>query len=374
MTRRPLLWLSALGAALGAVAAVPPAVGAQNLEWTITVETPATVDSHVIEIAGEARILGGALPGLLEAETATITVVPGSVLPPACAIPEPSRTVDVEGGRYRTAIEVRCNGPHRIEVVAHAKTGDSGAPKRQDVGVAETPAPPLPPSGKGTADGRVHVTWNASPHPDAHGWTLISAVGEDTFSADQLATDLDTPRSTLALRAVHWGAEGPGGPTIESEMSDFTVSVEYQGKTVDPPIDTSSTQPNPPPDPDRPGGGATIPAGTDPPSTSGPSRGTGAPPTSADGFSDTLPFGTRPEAFVPGSTPATEAQDDVEQAAGEAAPAGSFRTTEKTSPGLVAPFALAVMMLTVAAHIAWYLRRSRPGGGGSVGGGQVRPT
>jgi hypothetical protein len=46
--------------------------------------------------------------------------------------------------------------------------------------------------------------------------------------------------------------------------------------------------------------------------------------------------------------------------------AGFVETSERRTPGLVAPFAIAVLMLTVAAHIGWYLRRSRPGSGGQV--------
>lgn len=373
MTRRPLLWLSALGAVVAAVVVVPTAAGGQSVFWNITIETDAVALDHEIDIAGDAEVRGGGI-GLVVAETVTVTITQREDLPPACGEDTITRTVEVVDGRYAAPISVPCNGPYRIGVVANGTIGDSGDPAERDIGVAATPLPPAKPFSSPLGNG-IRVTWPATPYPDALGWILITKAGNFYFSADQTSADLgpEVRGSTLGMRAVHWGDEGPDGPRAVSDVGPFHLDTTTSDTNDSDPDDSDDTDDTAPPTPPAGGPGATVPSSsTNPPTTSGPTRGTGSPQPLPDGFSETLPFGTRPESFVPGSSPATEPSDDVEQATGQPAPAGLVRTTQKTSPGLVAPFALAVMMLTVAAHIAWYLRRSRPGGG-RPGGGQVRP-
>lgn len=357
MTPRPLLWLSALGAALGAVAVVPSPVGAQDDGWTITIETDDVAETHEVHVAGD---IESAL-WLIDAERATVTVEPGSVLPAACDAEPMAHTVGVEDGRYEATISVRCNGPYEIQVVAHDDDlGTSSESRTRQIGVEAKPSAPEKPRREVTATG-IHVSWDASSHPDAVGWVLLTAGGSLAFSVDELETNLGTDlrRSTLALQAVHWGAEGPNGPTTTSDPSIFLSALEDDDAT-DPPEATESTDP-----PSTDGTTATDPSDTSSTSTSNPpGSSTGSDESLPDGYSEELPFGTVDGSFVPGSRP-SEAQDDAEQAA-SSSPAGLVRTTEKREPGLVAPFALAVMMLTVAAHIAWYLRRSRTPGGGQV--------
>lgn len=370
MTHRPRLWLSALGAAVGVVVAVPSPVDAQAFGWQVTVETDAVAEDHEIDVVGDATFLGG-LGGATDADKVTLTLTQRTPLPPACGTGEPvvKEVDEVVDGRYEATISVSCNGPYRIEAIAHLGRATSVTPVVEDVGVEALPLPPPAPHSEGTATG-IHVWWDPSPHPDAVGWVLHSAAPPQDFSVGQLETDLGPQYggTTLAVEAVHWGVEGPTGPTVGSGPGRFTTAAQSNGNTIstDPPTDST----DPPNLTTTPGGGATVPSGTDPPTTSGPDLGTGSSQPLPDGFTEQLPFGTRPESFVPGSSPASDAPDDAEQAAGDPAPTGLVRTTQRTSPGLVAPFALALLMLTVAAHIAWYLRRSRPGGGP----GQVRPV
>src|SRR5262249_23644732 len=132
------------------------------------------------------------------------------------------------------------------------------------------------------------------------------------------------------------------------------------------PVPPPSSDPTPPSTPPP----STPPSGTPPPSTNGtPTRGTGAPSTTLpEGYSPELPFGAPDKAFVPGGEPARRPSSNAEErAVSRSEPIGGLvRTTEKQAPGLVAPFALGLLMLTIAVHIAWYLRRTRPSSAGQV--------
>jgi len=370
MTCRPLLWITASAVVLGAAAWSPAPAGAQAAGWTVSIADPGPIESHAFEVAGSVSYLGGPV------ESVTVTLVPRFTLPASCGpAPSPTTVAPSGDGTYRAAMEVTCNGPYQVQVVATSKPVlgslvpmSSGEPERQDVGVAEPPEPPLLEWVEASTAGAI-ATWSAAPSPDAAGWIIrVNETVEHQYD-DPAATSAelqgDFGSATFDMRALRWGAEGPGTGAIASDVSNEWLLSEHH-----PPGSTPGTTPNSEPPP-PPGGGPsttpTPPGGATPTPTTGariPTRGQDSQATLPEGYTEELPFGTVDDAFVPGSS-TTVPDTDEEQAFGGTSPsAGLVRTTEKTSPGLVAPFALALLMITIAAHIAWYLRRSRSSGGG----------
>ncbi len=370
MTCRPMLWIAASVVAVGALTSTPSvAVGAPDPTWTVTIEPPSGA-SHHLEITGDATRLG---LEILPVESVTVTAAPLG-LPETCgSAADLTTTATVSGGRYATAIDVRCNGPHQIQVVA--RTGDltSGDPARADIGVAEPPETPDAPGLDVTSEGGLLATWESN-DPDSAGSVL--QVNFRTISFGPGVTQATLPPSdrtaAVSVQALRWGAGGPNTSTVASEFSMgnlITLPPSNNPNTPPDPPDPPDPPSNPPSNP-PPGGGG--PSGTNPPSTTGggvPTRGTGATSTTLpEGYSEELPFGAPDDAFVPGAEPSRRPSSETEERAVSTSPSvsGLVRTSEKRSPGLVAPFALGLMMITIAAHIAWYLRRSRPSGGGQV--------
>ena len=371
MTCRSLLWIAAAAVSVGAVASTPSIAGADpDPGWNVTIDEPATevVESKTLRIEGTAANV------LLQPDSVTVTLVPQEGMPVECT-PEPG-TAPVDGGqRYSIELPVLCNGPHQIQVVAHDDDLGlgSGQPATRTIGVAERPARPIYPDLDVTDEGGLEVTWLPTSDLDAAGSVLLVNGREITVAhgTEYILGPADR-RASVGVAALRWGADGPNTTTVASPFSAENILPLDNSNTpdnIDPPP-SQSTTPDPPaatPSPSTPG-----PSGTAPPSTNGssiPTRGTGAPSTTLpEGYSEELPFGAPDDAFVPGSEsdgrPSSEAE---ERAVSRAAPVGGLvRTSEKRSPGLVAPFALGLLMITIAAHIAWYLRRSRPTGGGQV--------
>ncbi len=367
MNCRPLLWSAAAAVVLGVSAASAPA-GAADLPWHVTIDTPTegTVSgTQLLLVEGDA-----AYP-LFEPESVTITAVPTSTVPLPASCGEPlSQTVPVEDGRYAAELDVVCNGPYRLEAVARNAGGDSGSPTTRNIAVAEAPpAPPRPDIDPVTQE-QINLTWAPSTDPGASGWVVVMNYDEVLLPIEDLGMAIPTEHthSPLMMRSVRWGAEGPGGSTIVSPLSNGVIWAEYR---------QPNTPPTPPPATEPP---ATEPPATDPPPPSsttpppgttgdtGPSRGSGSPAPLPDGYTEKLPYGVSDKAFVPGEEHrrAAASSDGTETASATSPVAGFVETSEQRSPGLVAPFAIAVLMLTVAAHIGWYLRRSRPGSAGQV--------
>ncbi|HEV7720019.1 MAG TPA: hypothetical protein VGO60_01980 [Iamia sp.] len=362
MTCRPLLWTTATAVVLGAAAWSPAPAGAQSLEWTVTIDVASEVASHTVVVSGTVT------PPLAvgEASSVDVSLTPKG-LPDACGT-EPFRTTVAPSGRdYVAPVDVVCNGPYEISVVGRGGLTASN-PETQDVGVAEPPEPPLLEDVELSTGGAV-ATWSAAPAPDAAGWIIRVNESVEHQYDDPASNSAELSGSfgsaTFDMRALSWGAGGPGTDAIASPVSNQLIPAE--GPTVTVP----STDPDPPPGtdptlPPGPGTTPTPPGGSTPTPTTGhvPTRGQGSPETLPEGYSEELPFGTVDDAFVPGSSTTAPNTDEEQAAAGTSPSAGLVRTTEKTSPGLVAPFALALLMITIAAHIAWYLRRSKPSGGG----------
>jgi len=370
MTHRPLLWITASAVVLGAAAWSPASAGAAAAGWTITIADPGAIESHRFAVTGNIDLAGG------DVESVTVTLEPSFALPESCGPAPAPTTVAPSGTTYRADVEVTCNGPYEVQVVANGKmllgalAVSSGEPETHDVGVAEPPEPPVLDLVEASPAGAV-ANWSAAPRPDAAGWIIRVNERDEHQYDDPAATSVelagDFGSATFDMRALSWGAGGPGTGPVESDVSNGWLLTDYQ-----PP----DTNPEPPPTdpPPGPGGGPgttptpTTPGGGTPTPTTGriPTRGPGSQDTLPEGYTEELPFGTVDDAFVPGSS-TTRPDADEEQAAGTSPSAGLVRTSERTSPGLVAPFALALLLITVAAHIAWYLRRSKP----SDGGGQV---
>lgn len=375
MTCRSLLWIAAAAVSVGVVASTPSIAGADpDQGWNVTIDEPATseVVSKTLRIEGTAAN-EGLVP--VPPDSVTVTVAPQG-LPETCGS-DVVGTAPVERDRYVIEIPVLCNGPHQIRVVAHAGLGiSSGGPRVRDVGVIEAPTVPSAPELEESAEGGLMVTWAPTNDLDAAGSVLRVDDREIPVAPGVAALTLPPANrsSIVSVRALRWGAGGPGS-TVSSEYSMGNALVMQNPHTPDntEPPPSQPTTPDPPaatPTPPPPG-----PSGTAPPSADGgaiPTRGTGAPSTTLpEGFSEELPFGAPDGAFVPGSEPDRRpSSEGEERAVSRAAPVGGLvTTTEKRSPGLVVPFALGLLLFTIAVHIAWYLRRSRP-----TGGGQVRAT
>jgi hypothetical protein len=374
MTRHLLLWITACAVTLGAVTATPAAVGAQEdaAGWNVTIdpmgpEKSDVVDTRRLEITGDATLVG-----VIPVENVTVTVVPRPPLPPECGSAR-SAMSGVSAGRYAVVIEVVCNGPYEIQAVARSGRFDSGAPTTRTIGVGEIPPPPPDaPISETKPGGGLRLTWPASGDVDSAGWILLVDSTATPLEPDVLSRDVPPgPDSVmLALRSVRWGPGGPGVDTLASGDSRW-VLVDLQTETPNTePTPTVPTPTEPPVSTPNPGPGGTTPTGTSPPSTNGgtPPPGTGSTAPLPEGYTEELPYGVPDDAFVPEDRVAvdSEATDRDLSAAGTTPSAGLVRTSEKRSPGLVAPFALALLLFTIAAHITWYLRRSKPTGGGQV--------
>ncbi|QYG94664.1 hypothetical protein HC251_20985 [Iamia sp. SCSIO 61187] len=362
MTRRPLLWIAAVASVVGVALALPPAAGAADPGWDLTIDDhPDVVDARPVRVTGRASFLGP-LGVLAPVRAVTVALVPGDGLPEACRVAPVS--VVPRDGRYDAAVEPECNGPHRVSVTARTDAGSSGAPVTEPVGLAWAGPAPAPPNAIVTATGAL-VSWPGTAAPDVVGWTLVD-VG--TYPRDQTSVAVAAAPGPHAFRlaAVRWGAEGPDGPTVTSPPSS------ERGVTVPTPQQAPAPPDRPAPDPPAPapragGGGSPSPTGgTAPPAgprrTGPPTRGTGSTATLPEGYSEELPYGVPDDAFVPGEEPAAASEGAAEETAAGTSPSASLvRTREKEAPGLVGPFALGLLLVTVATHIGWYLRRSRPG-------------
>lgn len=368
MTRRSLLWITAVAVALGTVAWSPSPSGAAAvvpLDWTVTIDPyDGAVAARDVPVTGTVQAPIGRTP-----ETVKVELVPTFS---ECGTTPLSSTVEPDGGRYRAVVATRCNGPYEIRVTAEDGFGPS-RPTSGSVGVAAAPAQPSPPLADfdGTS---VRTTLPPASDRDAAGWimiangTAVATVGPGTPAVDLPA---EYSNAALQLKALRWGAEGPGKAPVASVASSESQPASSGPRATDPQGSIPDGPPasRPPAPPGAGGGGARPPTGTTPPTatTRVPSRGTGSDATLPDGYSDELPYGVPDDAFVPGESSSSPSSTDAEETASGTSPAGLVRTSEKRRPGLVAPFALGLMMITIAAHIAWYLRRSKP----PTGGGQV---
>jgi len=368
MTPRPAL--RALLAAAGALAvagaglllAPLPASAAPTGEVTARVADP-----HAEKLV----VTGRAKPVVGSASSVRVRLTPRVELPDSCGTFPIERSVPAPGGTYSADVTPPCNGPYRVEVVGFVKVLGSpvafDSPAKADVGRAFPGiAPPAP---RTTRSGNVvTVLWDASPSPDVVGWTVTRPGGQARqVPAATTRVEENAPPGTYTyrLQARRWGAEGPGKAEVTSpESGAATAVVPTPAPVVAPAVPgahvpgASARPPAPPTTAARPGGGGAAPA------VPSPSRRTPDAP-SGSGYREDLPYAVPDEAFVPGDEPAggtpDEAGDDETAAAGTPS-ARLVRSSEKVSPGLAAPLALALLMVTVAAHLGWYLRRSHRAG------------
>lgn len=365
MTRRPLLWTTALAMVAGVLTWAPAPGGAQELAWRVTVDAPsAPSGSHRVVVTGDAVSGVGNYP-VSEVEVSLTPVG----LPESCGT-EPARAwVAPTDGRYEVEVDVLCNGPYSAQAVARATPLLGGPAQSQtsqptSIGVAEVPAAPDLTAATVTGSA-VRLAWTGTDEPDAAGW-VVMVNGADVLQVDDAAAtgaalSPDVVGKEVNVKARRWGAGGPGSSPLVSEPSGGRMPV---GGT------DTSTPPVQPPDPSGPPPGASAgpgstpatPPGTSPPTTGGPrvpTRGSGSTSTLPEGYSEEIPYGVPDGAFEPGSDLSGSSRSSDEQSAAGSTAAGLVRTSEERSPGLVAPFALGLLMITIAAHIAWYLRRSR---------------
>jgi hypothetical protein len=359
MTCRALLWIAVTAATVGAVAATPSvAGGATDEEWDVTIDEPSTVEvetRHVVVTGTAAR---GDDP-----VSVSVTVVPQG-LPPACG-PELTGAATVSGPRYTFEIDVRCNGPHQIQVVAHTDTGlTSGGPVTRDIGVAERPATPSMPELDLTAEGGMVVIWEPTTDVDTAGTVVRINYREMTFGPGitQATFPPSDRRAPFAVRALRWGAGGPGTSIAGSFSPDVMMALSPEDLR---PEDLPDPDLPPPRDPPR----LTNPPAPD--SGTAPPRPTGRPTPSTDTTSTTtlppddaveLTFGAPEDVLVPRDAPIRRSSSDAEEeAVSSVSPLGGLvSTADEPSPGLIAPLAIGVLMITIATHIAWHRRRSRP--------------
>lgn len=378
--RRPVLALVAAALLTLLTGLVGPAapVGALNVGWTLTVEPPpAVVTRAPVVVTGRVDYFS-LVGGLVDPVTAvTVRLVPtADGVPDACRTDALSRTVAPANGRYTADLRPPCNGPYRVEVTARTRNENrSGAPETATVKVADPGPAPAAPTAVGSTNG-VLLGWAPAATPDVVGWRVTGGLAPVDYGPG--TTSATVPASPgarqLALVARRWGADGPGGPEVTSPAATAdTVDVQA------PPDPDQVATPDlpaaaPPAAPPRRNGGAGPPAAprTTTPSRSGATVPTRRPPTGTpEGYRENLPYGVPDEAFIPGEGDSSpSAADGDDERAGTSPSANVVRTRERQGPGLVAPFALALMLVTVATHIAWYLRRTRP----SVPGQQAQPA
>ncbi|WCO66499.1 hypothetical protein PO878_18540 [Iamia majanohamensis] len=366
MTPRSRCRLAAATAAvLAAVVALlltpAPAAGAPQGLWTLTIDAfPEVVDSRPVVVAGAAR---GPLGGLTPVSRVTARMAPTGALPEAC--PPVQASAAPSGDRYRIELVPVCNGPYRVVVTATSSNpvaGPSGDAARP-VAVADPGPAPAAPRVVGSADG-VALAWAATRAPDVVGWTVVRTGGGSTelpVAAITLAQGAAPGLHAYRLVARRWGAEGPGGPQVASPPSaEARAQVPRTAAPVLPPPSSGTIEPPAAPAPPRP-----TPARPAPPPTAPRATTTVDPPTrvgrgsGAGGYDTDLPYGTPDDAFVPGERADAAGAPGDDEAAGTSPSARLVTTQEPTSPGLVAPAAIGLLMLTVALHLAGYLRRSR---------------
>jgi len=357
----PQLWIAAVAVACGAAAGpAAPATAQERPLVGVTIETPETVLDKVLPITGQAAVATAAT-------RVRVTVTPIG-LPNQCGGARDATGPVGGDGRYDVEIEVRCNGRHRIEAVAE---GGVPATATREVGVAEPPPPPAPPRSEHGAAG-TKMVWAPATDPDAAGWILIVDGVPKALELGVLAEDVPDDGFThiYSLVQQRWGAGGPGSEPVASPPSTNKTAVYYDDRPGGPgPVSVPEPPARADPPSAAPGPAAGPPASSSTaPATTGsrpvPTRGVGAPSaTLPEGYQEDLPYGVPDDAFVPGSEPRrTPGSGDEESAAGTSPARALVRTSEEQAPGLVAPFALGLMLATVAVHIGWYLRRSRPSG------------
>jgi hypothetical protein len=354
MTCRSLLWIAAAAVSVGGATTTPSLVGAeQDAEWTVAIAAPAAeavVESKHLTIEGMASD-GVGVDGV------TVTVVPQG-LPPQCG-PESGPAV-VDGHSFAIEVEVGCNGPYEIQVVAES-AGDSASGAPRLVGVAERPSQPAPPGLELTTEGGLRATWDPGSDPDADGTVLMVDFREDLFGRGIGEATLPPTdrRASVAVRALRWGAGGPG-TTISSPESGGTYigdsdPEEPDGANEAPPSGPPEvTPPLPPVDvptgatPSPSSGGSTTP----PPSISAPST------TSLAGRDEAQPRLAR-VAIWPDSARRPSAGTERPPVSTPSAD-GWVRASDTRTPGVMAPLALALLVICVAARVAWHSRRADP--------------
>jgi hypothetical protein len=352
MTCRSLLWIAATAVSIGAATSHPSvAVAEPGAGWTVTIDSPAAgavVESKHLTIHGTVSN-GAGVDGV------TVTVVPQG-LPPQCG-PE-TGPATLAGGGYVIELDVTCNGPYRIEVVADGPSGSATGDQRI-VGVAERPPRPATPQTDVTAEGGLQATWTPGDDPDTDGTILMVNFREDRFDPGigEATLPPSDRNATVAIRALRWGAGGPGTTSISSPESGGTY-ISPKPLESEPPGD-----PGPPSDPDP------DPRTPQPPVPQGPTS-QSPQPTPADATTSTP--STAPSATVPaepsaedGPTPravvheAEPSPDTDERALSSAAPAGGMvRTTDDRSTGLVAPLGGLAVILAAVAAITWHRHRN----------------
>jgi hypothetical protein len=355
MTCRSLLWITAAAVSVGAAASTPSIAAAQtDGGWTITIDAPATevVDSKHLRIEGTVSTEAAAPTPL---ENLTVTVVPQG-LPGQCSPASGPATLD--GDRYAIELDVDCNGPHEIQVAAQ---GSSAEPLT--IGVAEPPPEPAPPILDLTSEGGLKATWDPTNDPDGAGSILVVNFREDHYAAGIVEAILPPSdrRASVARRALRWGAGGPG-TTVSSRESGGNVIGESN------PNEPNNPEP-PPPSPPEPPAATPLPTPAGPSSTGPPSANAdtttpipSTPATTLPAGEEKPPSGALDTALISRSEPDWRPSPHGDERAIESvvAPSGLVHTTDQQPPRLIAPLALALLIITIATHITWQQhRRSR---------------
>ncbi len=371
--RRALFLAAVLGALLSGLVGPAPA-GALHPLWTLTVDVPPdVVTSAPVVVSGRVDAVLGLGGGLDPVTAVTVTLVPTAEgVPDGCRGDALTTTRTPSGGRYQAELHPPCNGPYRVEVTARSRSSRSGDPVTASVKVADPGPAPSAPTAVGATNG-VLLRWAPAATPDVVGWRVTGGIAPVDYPAGTTSATVPTHPGShqLTLVARRWGADGPGGPEVTSPaVTTGAVEVQAPVPPGDVPTPELPVANGPTAVPSGRSGGTSaalpsVPARSSPPGRAGASVPARRTPTVTppEGYRPDLPYGAPDDAFVPGDAPrdatSAGAGGDDEQA-GTTPSANVVQTRERRSPGLVAPFALALLLVTVATHIAWYLRRSRP--------------
>ncbi|HEU5152226.1 MAG TPA: hypothetical protein VFU19_17175 [Iamia sp.] len=328
--------------------------------WGLTIDTPATevVASQMLTVAGTAVPVG--VPG--GDVQVTVRVVPQG-LPPACG-PPITHTTPARDGVYAIAIGVHCNGPHRIEVVAHAGASRSEWVTRA-IGVAEPPPqPPRPPGIDWPDDGTVEVSWPSTGDIDAAGAILVVGSRALTLGTGTYHVVLppENRYSAFSMHSIRWGADGPGGATLTSPPSGGVGASTEQR-------DQPPREPPPEPSPTTPQLGGGSPAPLPPTSSSDPTAESWPAGQGPSGAKPALDSDKTPPARPADESPVTEPGTSrrprvgLDDRAAPPSPVGGVAHTSTSPPSPpVAPVAVGLVLATMVVQVLRLHRRTRSPG------------
>jgi hypothetical protein len=361
----PALAAAALvGAAALAVGASPAT--ADPVGWTMSWSAPVTT-AGPNRFAAPAELTGTAKFALGSTNRVSYQVTPPDGLPAACGTFPKDANAVLRGTAFTIEPALRCNGTYVVVATGHSGSGvlaSKSSGLRAPVSLAD---PGAPPTGlRGAVDGAagvVTISWNPVDDPDVVGYR-VRRDGAPVFDAAKGATaHTDTAPGAgtyqYDVQTLRWGDGGPGSKPIASPGSTaLTARVDPKAPPgpVGPAGGGSGSGPAAGPAatiPKGPAASATIPRSTARPKKtyrSGGSISTGTPTTVDTGFDEDLPYQSR------------EGAKQVELAGpdGTRTVSRTVSTPTKTSPGLLVPLAVVLVLVAASLQIRAFLRRTAP--------------